>query len=521
MKTIFRFINKNLLLLLFVTIGNSQTKQLDSLRSILPALSGKERLEVLFTLSNKLEGIVPKDARDFGLEGVTLALKLGDSSSLATLYSSLAFSSSELGDFEQSLKFGYQSLDVSNLIHDKKKAASANSTLGIAYAYIGKYSKALEHHLEALRFREELHLTIPIAATLNNIGIVYHRIGQYDKAIDYYTRAMKIHGDSIPTLSKARFLTNIGYSEFKRGNIDVAMKYHNDALAIAERSNYIGVLAYIYFNFGIMHTERNEHATSLKYLLLSLEKYDALGQKYGSLQLLNAIGVNYFKTNKYEKAVHYLNRAIILGKQINAPDQLKVSYETMYSIYDRIGPISKAYSYYKLYFEANDLLLNSNESKKIAEIAIDHITLQKQREIEVLKNEKMISELSLEREELRTNILYGSVLLSLGLSVFLFFNYRRIQKHRLTVDEKNKALNSANDELTILNNELQAKVSEIKLLTGLLPICSSCKKIRDDKGEWERIEKYISTRSEAKFSHGICPDCMKELYGDVLSRYKP
>lgn len=51
-----------------------------------------------------------------------------------------------------------------------------------------------------------------------------------------------------------------------------------------------------------------------------------------------------------------------------------------------------------------------------------------------------------------------------------------------------------------------------KTLSGMLPICASCKKIRDDKGYWNQIEAYITEHSEAKFSHGICPECMKKLY---------
>ena len=57
-------------------------------------------------------------------------------------------------------------------------------------------------------------------------------------------------------------------------------------------------------------------------------------------------------------------------------------------------------------------------------------------------------------------------------------------------------------------------MDKVKLLSGLLPICASCKKIRNDKGYWEQIEKYIHNHSDAKFSHGICPDCLKKLYPD-------
>lgn len=62
--------------------------------------------------------------------------------------------------------------------------------------------------------------------------------------------------------------------------------------------------------------------------------------------------------------------------------------------------------------------------------------------------------------------------------------------------------------------ELQDALSQVKLLSGYLPICASCKKIRDDKGYWNQIESYIHDHSEAEFSHGICPDCAKKLYGE-------
>ena len=57
-----------------------------------------------------------------------------------------------------------------------------------------------------------------------------------------------------------------------------------------------------------------------------------------------------------------------------------------------------------------------------------------------------------------------------------------------------------------------------KVLTGLLPICSSCKNIRDENGEWKRVEAYIDSRTEAKFTHGMCPDCVERLYPDVKLR---
>jgi PAS domain S-box-containing protein len=66
-----------------------------------------------------------------------------------------------------------------------------------------------------------------------------------------------------------------------------------------------------------------------------------------------------------------------------------------------------------------------------------------------------------------------------------------------------------------LVSELQKAVSDVQTLSGLLPICANCKKIRDDRGNWTHIEEFIQERSTAQFSHGICPECTKKLYADL------
>ncbi len=79
------------------------------------------------------------------------------------------------------------------------------------------------------------------------------------------------------------------------------------------------------------------------------------------------------------------------------------------------------------------------------------------------------------------------------------------------IDERKRV----EEEREKLINELQEALNKVKTLSGLLPICASCKKVRDDSGYWNQIEVYIRDHSEADFSHSICPDCAKELYPDL------
>jgi YesN/AraC family two-component response regulator len=75
-------------------------------------------------------------------------------------------------------------------------------------------------------------------------------------------------------------------------------------------------------------------------------------------------------------------------------------------------------------------------------------------------------------------------------------------------------------ELRRLNSKLKEAIDKIKVLSGLLPICANCKSIRNDKGYWEAVEEYITEKTEAHFSHSLCPTCIDKLYPDFKPKKK-
>ncbi len=111
------------------------------------------------------------------------------------------------------------------------------------------------------------------------------------------------------------------------------------------------------------------------------------------------------------------------------------------------------------------------------------------------------------------------------LTWFAFFG-GFVSNLRRRLRDQNKKIKKAHAEIQIEVNErklaqvekdqviaeLETALNEVKTLSGLLPICASCKKIRDDRGYWNQIESYIRDHSEAEFSHSICPECARKLY---------
>jgi len=99
-----------------------------------------------------------------------------------------------------------------------------------------------------------------------------------------------------------------------------------------------------------------------------------------------------------------------------------------------------------------------------------------------------------------------------------------LNKHRMEGNDK-RFLRTVQDCVGQVNKrvlqeprEFRKCMTQEKKLSGLLPMCANCKKIRNDKEEWEAVEAYIQAHSEAEFTHGICPDCSRELYSEYFSR---
>lgn len=110
----------------------------------------------------------------------------------------------------------------------------------------------------------------------------------------------------------------------------------------------------------------------------------------------------------------------------------------------------------------------------------------------------------------------------MGIEIFFAGKKHHITSERLQIIDllfsTYEAIIQKNIELERLNKELKAANEKIKTLSGLIPICAKCKKVRNDDGYWEEVEEYVTAHTEAGFTHGICIDCLKELYPDFYEK---
>lgn len=96
-----------------------------------------------------------------------------------------------------------------------------------------------------------------------------------------------------------------------------------------------------------------------------------------------------------------------------------------------------------------------------------------------------------------------------GLFLLFYFMVLAIRKWWQAVE--------ANQRLTQVNQELDHAFHEIHNLRGIIPICARCKNIRDDEGYWQKVEAYLRSRADVKFTHGLCPECFAIIYPDLAA----
>ena len=196
-------------------------------------------------------------------------------------------------------------------------------------------------------------------------------------------------------------------------------------------------------------------------------------------------------------------------------DYLSKNYLIISEIYEAQKKYKQAIDTYKLANAWEDSLFNQAKMNEFADLQVRFKLEQKEKENELLRKDNEIQRLDYAREYNLRNSLMIIILLAVLVVGLLIHRQKSSKKTNKLLQAQNAEILSINYEKQKLIEDLQEALSNVKLLTGLLPICAQCKKIRDDKGYWSEVESYVSTHTDAQFSHSLCPDCIEEYMHEL------
>ena len=406
-------------------------------------------------------------------------------------------------------------------VPDSARMGRAYNSLGAVHFQWGNLGAAFESFMRSLEVRRAIGDTRGVALALTNVGLTYREWQQLDRARDALDEAVQ-------EADRAGSPFVQGYARQVQGLVRLAAGDTEGARQAFEASMAI----YLDTASGLGENERrsgwglNQHGLARVLLAegdaqgavaILVELFGGSGENARTgrqAQALMHLAMAYEATGEHERAGRLLRRSLELSEEAGQRPQALEALAALATFHEERGEPGTALGYLRRLVALRDSLATQSGAQQIAAMEMRFEGERQARENMSLRETRRVQQEVIARQRLAFWLGGGLLVVSLALAGVLVRLNRQGQRHRAN-------LASANESLEGANQELREALSQVRTLEGLIPICARCKKVRDDEGFWESVESYVSSRSHASFSHGICDECGPELYGEDWGKEKP
>ncbi len=446
---------------------------------------------------------------------ITAAERSADSSAMSRSYYSLGLMHWTSNSYDSALVHLETARDLRIALNDLPGLGRVLNSIGASYYQLGNYEPALEAFVSARDLRREAGDSAGVSRILSNIGKTYHDWRQYQ-------RAKLVLEEAVVTAKSAEVPATLGYAlnslamlhidlgEFDRARvlIDSATTAYNAGLPRVSASDSSGGWSLNTTATSLLLVREGRAREALPLLNAVLAAGQMRGSVRGQARTELYLGEAYSVLGEQAQAKVAFLRALDLSSQVRQRVLALQALGQLASIEQAQNHAGAALGYLRRFQALSDTVFDQSTAQRIAAMEAQAATEREQAENQKLRDAQRAQSAVIARQRLAGWL--GAVILLLAMSLLgLFAHFNRRGR------EREAALARANSELATVNDEVRTALSEVRALKGLIPICSSCKKVRDDQGYWEAVETYISSRSDATFSHGICQSCGPALYGEL------
>ena len=450
------------------------------------------KVKLLSNLSYNYSHVNPDEGIKYGQEGLDLATQLEWDKGVAMTNNSIGNNYLSKAEFPKAIEYFQVALKTHEKTGNKKAIISVASNLGLAYGQQGNYPKALEYFFIALKIAEELGDKNAIAQNNCNLGSVCQMQRDYAKALEYFVKASKIGEETADKQLLVRATVNIGTIYFWQKNYDRALEYDFMGLKMAEDIGNNPAIAKSYSNIGNVYTDQKNYSMAITFMFKGLKIDEEMGDKYATGFLLKNIGFAYLaiihdsatkgahgatiakgsselssgpyqpdetipagKAARIQKAMDYLQRALVIAKDMNQLDIQMDCYEGISEVYQLKGDLKNEIENFKKYSAVKDSIFSKDNSQQIAKISAENeYNLKHQADsLKTVAKEK-ITAIELRRQRTYTLLGIG------GTALLLVFSFFIVKARRKSDFERKKS-----DDLLL--NILPAEVAAELKSTGV------------------------------------------------------
>jgi tetratricopeptide (TPR) repeat protein len=369
--------------------------------------------------------------------------RIGDLAGLASAATALGVAEEHLGNLDRARDWYTLGLDIREAIGDEQGLPYSLNNLGAIKMRLGDLPAALELFYRALPYAEAIGGMIHGVVNIN-IADVFNRSGEPDLALEHSLSALGVLRACGAKALEGQALVGAGCVYRNRGDLERASRFFDDALVAVRAAGSRELEAETLGEIGQLLRELGDFEGALRTSSESVEIAVETGVRFVEVESLINVGETHEVMGDAAAAVETLDRALALGVELGFGGLVYRAHEALARNHEREGRLREALDHYKAFTEGRNGVLGEESARKVKALLV-------KQQIELSRRES--------------------------------------------------------EALRIKNEALDRALSEVKQLQGLLPICCYCKSIRDDGNYWRKIESYLSERTDAVFSHGICPTC--------------
>jgi signal transduction histidine kinase len=410
------------------TVALGQSRDIDSLKALLPTTSGEGRIKLLLELCWNYRYVNADSARKLGLEALDMARQAKLQPLEAEALNYVGITHEAQGNYDEALTYELQALEMRKKIGDDSKTAKTINDIGIIYDEKGDYQKALENYFESRRIFERLQDSSRIAMVLTNIGIVLKEQKEYKKVVGYYRNALTIYQKLGNKFGTAACNANLGSVYFKMARYDSSLYFSLTATRGFEEQNNRQFLAASLCNAGMAYDKLGQDARAQEYLQKALrlnEEYD--NKKELSFVLIYLAGINR-KSGRIAEGVLHAERALRIAEKIGAQEQIMEAHKELASLKAEARDFKGAFEEHEEYANVKDSLFQHEKSRQIEELQTRYDTEKKENAIKLLTQENQIKDFRLLRIEL--------ISVSLGIAVLALVGVGYLWRNRIKLKQQ-------------------------------------------------------------------------------------
>ena len=423
-----------ILLSIFPFYVNAQQSIVDSLKNIvenaiLNPKPNKSDIKAAIKLSDYYSKVSFDTAKYYGFAAYDISTTVGNDTGIAVSLNSIGMMYQICGYFDSAFPYLDSAMAMFISFGDSTGLVFVRNNLAVAMMRKGNYTEALKYYQENLDIAKSRNELENMILSYNNMGITYFDWKKYDQALQNYQLALDVLSEMGEKERTGPVYNNIGEAYLDMGNADSALYYFKMALEVNQEFGKKRSILISLTNIGNIYHLNKDYNNTLKYYNEALSISQSIPDKVNTALINIKLGKAYNSVGNYSLAHDYL----MLGLNMSLDDEMMNSvldaYEGLVENYRGLNNADKVYEYGMLYIGLKDSLFGESSLNKISELETKYKTVEKEKEIVVLRSEQQVKDLEI---ELQKNLKYtlAILLVVILLASLLVFNRYKLKKEK-------------------------------------------------------------------------------------------